>query len=162
MLRLLCLLLLLIPALPLRAEPRSAAGPSPVRVHALRLGPGQDLRAELEAFVRARGIRAGFVVSAVGSLREVRLRLAGQEGATPFPGPMEIVALGGTLSAEGPHLHVSVADATGRTLGGHLVPGCLVHTTAEIVIGEAPELEFTRPQDPETGYRELEVRGRQP
>lgn len=154
------LFLLLLGTPPLRAEPRAQAGPSALRVWALRLGPGQDLRQELEAFARSKGLRAGFVVSAVGSLREVRLRLANQEEATAFPGPVELVSLGGTLSPDGPHLHLSVSDSTGRTVGGHLVPGCLVYTTVELVLGEAPDLEFSRPTDPETGYRELEVRGR--
>lgn len=154
------LLVALLLAAPVAAEPRSEGGPSPMRVWILRLGPGQDLRAELEAFARAKGLRAGFVVSAVGSLREVRLRLADQEEASALPGPVELVALGGTLSPDGPHLHVAVSDSTGRTVGGHLVPGCLVYTTAEIVVGEAEALELGRPRDPSTGYGELEVRAR--
>lgn len=160
--RALLVLLLLLSPMPAGAEPRSAGGPSPVQVWVLRLGPGQDLRRELEEFARVKGLRAAFVVSAVGSLREVRLRLANQSDASEFPGPVEIVSLGGTLSPEGPHLHLSVSDSTGRTLGGHLVPGCLVYTTAEIVLGEARDLEFGRPVDPATGYGELEVRPREP
>lgn len=131
-----------------------------MRVWALRLGPGQDLRDELEAFAKAKGLRAGFVVSAVGSLRELRLRLANQEGATAFPGPVEIVSLSGTLSPDGPHLHLSVSDSTGRTVGGHLVSGSRVYTTAEIVLGEAQDLDFSRQRDEETGYRELQIRSR--
>lgn len=157
-LALLSLLVALLLALPAGAEPRSQGGPSPMRVWILRLGPGQDLRAELEAFARAKGLRAAFVLSAVGSLREVRLRLADQQEATALPGPVELVALGGTLSLDGPHLHLAVADSAGRTVGGHLVPGCLVYTTAEIVVGEAESLELGRPRDPHTGYGELEVR----
>lgn len=156
----LCLLLLLLVPLPLQAEPRAEAGPSAMRVWALRLGPGQDLRDELEAFAKAKGLRAGFVVSAVGSLRELRLRLANQEGATAFPGPVEIVSLSGTLSPDGPHLHLSVSDSTGRTVGGHLVSGSRVYTTAEIVLGEAQDLDFSRQRDEETGYRELQIRSR--
>ena len=39
--------------------------------HAIRLGPGAEVREALLGFVRERGIRAACVVSAVGSLTEV-------------------------------------------------------------------------------------------
>ena len=45
-------------------------------------------------------------------------------------------------------------------MGGHLVEGCLVHTTAELVVGEAVGLVFSRPLDPATGYGELSIEGR--
>jgi predicted DNA-binding protein with PD1-like motif len=51
-----------------------------------------------------------------------------------------------------------VSDSTGRTIGGHLLDGCRVYTTAEIVLGELPALAFTREIDPTFGYRELAVR----
>ncbi|WP_231597116.1 PPC domain-containing DNA-binding protein [Synechococcus sp. CBW1004] len=34
----------------------------------------------------------------------------------------------------GAHLHITIADATGAVLGGHLVGCSLVRTTAELVI----------------------------
>lgn len=38
----------------------------------------------------------------------------------------------GSLSVA--HLHITVADSSGRVLGGHLCAGSLVRTTAELVI----------------------------
>jgi len=35
--------------------------------------------------------------------------------------------------------------------------GCMIHTTAEIVIGEAIALAFRREPNAKTGYRELVV-----
>lgn len=131
-----------------------------MRVYALRLRPGQDLRRELEKFTKERGIRAGFVVTAVGSLQKASLRLADQSDATGFEGKFEIVSLVGTLTQDGVHLHASISDGTGRTVGGHLVEGCLVYTTAEIVIGEATGMEFRRETDKSTGYKELTIRPR--
>lgn len=32
---------------------------------------------------------------------------------------------------DGAHLHISVSDGDGRTLGGHLAEGTFVHTTAQ-------------------------------
>ncbi|MBL9059102.1 MAG: DUF296 domain-containing protein, partial [Mangrovicoccus sp.] len=69
--------------------------------------------------------------------------------------PLEIVALSGTLSRDGVHLHLAVADATGAMTGGHLLAGSLVRTTAELVLALAAEVVFHRPLDPATGYPEL-------
>jgi uncharacterized protein len=70
------------------------------------------------------------------------------------------VSLVGTLTQDGAHLHVSLADRSGVTLGGHLLDGSAVYTTAEIVLAELPALAFAREHDPESGYDELVVRPR--
>jgi len=76
-----------------------------------------------------------------------------------YQGHFEIVSLVGTLSAGGgAHLHLSVSDSTGRTLGGYLLDGCRVYTTAEIVLGTLPELQFARKTDATFGYQELVVK----
>ncbi|AMR29809.1 hypothetical protein A0257_16300 [Hymenobacter psoromatis] len=130
-----------------------------MQAYALRLRPGDDLRQQLLAFVAAHRIEAGAVLTCVGSLTDVRLRLANQEEATLYRGHFEIVSLVGTLAASGGgHLHLSVADSTGRTLGGHLLDGCRVYTTAEIVLAALPGLVFTRETDPTFGYQELVVK----
>ena len=129
-----------------------------MRVFALRLKPGQDLRQQIEAFVKERRIRAGFIITTVGSLRQASIRLADQSSATQFDGKFEIVSLVGTMGQDGVHLHISISDSTGKTIGGHLVEGCLIYTTAEIVIGEARGLIFSRGKDTETGYQELRIR----
>lgn len=128
-----------------------------VKVYALRLGPGQDLRAELEQFTKAKRIRAGFIVTVVGSLDGATLRLADQSTSAHFNGKFEIVSLVGTLSPDGPHLHISLSDNTGKTIGGHLVEGCRIYTTAEIVVGEARGLTFHRSTDAVTTYPELTI-----
>jgi predicted DNA-binding protein with PD1-like motif len=126
-----------------------------VRVIALRLKPGEDLKQRLVAIAKERRLHAGFVMSAVGSLKRAAIRLADQPNATRFEGKFEIVALSGTISEEGCHLHIALSDSTGKTIGGHLVDGCEIYTTAEIVLGEAEGLRFSREVDPGTGYREL-------
>jgi hypothetical protein len=67
-------------------------------------------------------------------LSGVRLRLAGGTKHATWQGPFEIVALTGTLSQDGGHLHLAVADQQGRTIGGHLAEGSTVRTTAEVVV----------------------------
>lgn len=89
-----------------------------MQIHILRLGPGHDLRPALEAFVSDKGIRAGFILSAIGSLSGARLRLAGRETGTHLPGDLELLTLAGTLAPDGCHLHASVSDATERSPAG--------------------------------------------
>ncbi len=131
-----------------------------MRVFALRLKPGQDLRTQIEALAKEKQIQAGFVITTVGSLSAASIRLADQPSPTKFDGKFEIVSLVGTLSKDGVHLHISLSGSSGKTIGGHLVEGCVIYTTAEIVIGDAESLKFTREKDVETTYQELRIRKR--
>jgi predicted DNA-binding protein with PD1-like motif len=141
-------------------KPTSALTSS-TRAHVLRLRPGDDLRDSLLAYVAQQHMSAGAVLTCVGSLTVATLRLANQERSTEYRGHFEIVSLVGTLSATGgSHLHLSIADSTGRTIGGHLLAGCRVYTTAEIVLVALPELEFRREVDPVFGYKELVAKPR--
>ena len=97
------------------------------------------------------------MISAVGSLSVAQLRLAGASEATLIRGDLELLSLSGTLSRDGAHLHIAVANSTGSVIGGHLCPGSLVRTTAELVIGLLPEWRFRRELDPTTGYAELRI-----
>ena len=124
----------------------------------LRIGAGADLRAELEAVLGRRGVRAGFVVQGIGSLSVARIRFAGRPGFTELRGDLEILSLCGSLSPDGPHLHMAVSDADGRVTGGHLGPGCVVRTTAEVLVALLPGWVFSRDDDPATGYKELFIR----
>lgn len=129
-------------------------------VHALRLHPGQDLKRELDAFAKAQHLQAGFIITCVGSLRKVALRPANQQIPLLREQKFEIVSLVGTFSPDGSHLHISLSDSTGTTLGGHLLEGNEIYTTAEIVIGEAEHLQFQRETDPVTTFKELTIKKR--
>lgn len=73
-------------------------------------------------------------------------------------GHFEIVSLSGTLSINGSHIHISVSDGTGKTIGGHLMDECIVYTTAELVIQSTPNLVFTREHDGTTDWPELQIK----
>lgn len=128
----------------------------------LRLTPGEDLRTALDAaFIRLRteqNTQAACVTSAVGSLSRAVLRYAAEPGGTVLDEALELITLSGTLSPDGAHLHASVADARGTMRGGHVMPGCVVRTTAEIVLAPLPGWVFTRAQDAQTGFKELVAR----
>jgi len=124
---------------------------------AIRLAPFQDLRNSLDSLVNVHQIEAGCILSCAGSLRQAAIRFADQNEATVLSDKFEIVSLSGTLSKNGSHLHIAISDGTGKTIGGHLMEGCLIYTTAEIVIGILPELKFLREYDQASGYRELVI-----
>ncbi len=129
-----------------------------MKVVPLRLQPGNDLRKTLEAWMGEQQEQAGCVISAVGSLSVAQLRLAGAAEATAIQGELEILSLSGTLSPDGAHLHIAVADSSGAVIGGHLCAGSLVRTTAELVISLLPEWRFNRELDPAPGYAELQIK----
>lgn len=135
---------------------------SSARFFALRLLPGEDLLAALDANVALRGIKAGWIAGVVGSLSQAALRFAGEPGATQLTGAFEIIALSGTLDAGGGHLHLSVADNQGVMRGGHVMPGCIVRTTCELIVGDLESLSFRREPCPLSGYDELVIASRNP
>ncbi|MGZ3727371.1 MAG: PPC domain-containing DNA-binding protein [Pseudobdellovibrio sp.] len=129
-----------------------------MKVHVLRLVPGDDPRLKLEAFVAEKNIKAAVIISAVGSLTKASLRFANQEKSKVLTGHFEIVSLSGTLSSTGgSHLHMSISDEEGKTTGGHLTEGSVIYTTLEVAIGELTDVEFTREIDKVTTYKELKV-----
>ena len=128
-----------------------------MKVVPLRLQPGDDLRRALDAWMAEQQEQAGCVISAVGSLSVAQLRFAGATEEMAIHGDLEILSLSGTLSPDGVHLHIAIADSRGTVLGGHLCAGSLVRTTAELVIGLLPEWRFSRQLDPATGFAELRI-----
>ena len=129
----------------------------------VRLSPGEDLRAALEAAVRAEGCNAAFVIAGIGSLIDARIRFAGVDAVETLAGDTEILSLSGTVGVDGSgrshsHLHMSLSTATGAVFGGHVAPGCHVRTTAEVLLALLPEWGFSRERDAATGFPELVVR----
>jgi len=124
----------------------------------LRLVPGDDPKLKLEAYVKDHQMKAAIIIAAVGSLTNAAIRYANEDKITVLKGHFEVVSLSGMLSStSGSHLHISVSDKTGKTLGGHLSEGSVVYTTLEVALGELPNLEFKRELDPASTYNELKV-----
>lgn len=86
------------------------------------------------------------------------IRFANQREGTQGSGHFEILSVTGTVSVNGSHLHISISDITGKTIGGHLLQGCKIYTTAEIVIGCTTAYEFKRTKDGTTEWEELQVK----
>jgi uncharacterized protein len=125
--------------------------------YAFRLKPGQDLKQEIQRFIAEKQIKAGWISTCVGSLTDYNIRFANQPNGSTGSGHFEIVSLVGTVSINGSHLHISISDSTGKTIGGHLMEGCKVYTTAEMVIQASHSLEFKREKDGTTPWEELKI-----
>ena len=127
------------------------------KVHVFRLKPNQDLKKEIQNIVNSEKIKAGYIITCVGSLKKLSIRLANEKNNLVLDEKFEIVSLVGTVSENGSHIHISISDKTGKTIGGHLSDGNIIYTTAEIVIGEIDNLNFKREEDKESGFKELSI-----
>lgn len=125
--------------------------------YVIRLKPGMDLKKSIQSFAEENHIKAGWMVTCVGSLTTYSLRLANQSELKTETGHFEIVSLTGTISENGSHLHLAVSDSTGKTIGGHLADGNIIYTTAEIVIQSSNRWVFKREHDGSTPWQELKI-----
>jgi predicted DNA-binding protein with PD1-like motif len=132
--------------------------PNQTTIHAIRLKPGDDLKAGIEKLVKEKNIEAGWISVCVGSLTKYNLRFANQSEGNSRESHFEIVSLTGTVSINGSHLHLAVSDSTGATIGGHLLEGNIIYTTAELVISATDKYQFTRAKDGTTPWEELQVK----
>ena len=122
-----------------------------MKTHCFRLRRGDDLRQSLERYVREQHIRAAVVLSAVGCVSRAVIRDASGVTVHTLEEHLEIVSLMGT------HLHIALSREDLSTVGGHLKDGCIVNTTAEVVLLGLSGVAFGAGYDPETGYDELVI-----
>ena len=123
----------------------------------LRLRRGEDLLLGIRAAAEKHGLAAAYVGCCVGCVLEARLRDAGGVTLHTLRERMEIVSLVGTVSQARCHLHGVFSKEDLSTVGGHLVEGCIVNTTAEIVLCPLPQYRFGSVYDEATGYCELDI-----
>ena len=131
---------------------------SKIDSYAFRLKPNEDLKTGIISFAKKENIKAGAIVTCVGSLTPFHLRFANQEKGSKQNGHFEIVSMTGTFSDSTSHLHISVSDSTGQTIGGHLLEGNLISTTVELVVINLKDFEFTRETDSTFGYKERSIK----
>jgi len=125
--------------------------------YTFRLKSGQDLFDSIQEFVNEKQIEAGCALSAVGSLRRAVLRFANKNSFSEFEEFFEIASITGTISVHGSHLHISISDANGKTIGGHMEAGCKIYTTAEVVLLTFGDSIYKREFAEDSGYDELVV-----
>ena len=101
--------------------------------YAFGLQPRSDLKKEIESFVRANTIQAGWIACGVGSLTHYHIRFANQKNGSKGDGHFEIINLMGTASVN------------------------FIYTTAEIVIQVSDDFIFEKEREETTGWAELKI-----
>ena len=122
-----------------------------------RLKDGEDLRQAIQNLAAENNIKAGVILSMVGSLKKAHLRMAGAKTSKQWEEEFEIVSGTGTLSAEDLHIHITISDVNATVYGGHLKEGCIVRTTCELVVLAFDDVTYKRAPDENTGYDELAI-----
>ena len=120
-----------------------------------RLHRGDDLLLSIRTLCEREKIDAAVVLSAVGCVSRAVLRDAGGVNLRSVDEPCEIVSLNGTASRTRCHLHLALSREDLSTIGGHMMPGCIVNTTCELVLDVLEHMRFDVEQDAQTGYDEL-------
>ena len=129
-----------------------------MKEYAIRLKKNDLLKESILKFCIDNNIKAGCVISSVGSLDKAVIRAAKGETIKEFNMPLEILSLNGTVSVERIHLHITLSDENYQVYGGHLMNGSIVNTTAEIVIIDLEDYEFKKEFDKSTNYNELLIK----
>ena len=133
------------------------------RVIFARMDPGEDVLETIEAVAKQFGVRSG-QLTLIGAISKAKLGYFHREAAAyrhfTVDEDVEVVSCMGDISShEGNlvvHAHMIVADEAGKCYGGHLMTGCEVSVTIELVIIET-EIELTRERDDVTGLNLLNI-----
>lgn len=126
-----------------------------MRIICKRLHRGDDLLASIRTIAQTEKIDAGVVLSGVGCVSRARVRDASGVNVRELNRHFEIVSLNGTVSQTRCHLHIALSDESLATVGGHLLEGCIINTTCELIIGVLDGVRFDTEQDAQTGYDEI-------
>ncbi|MBE5801381.1 MAG: DNA-binding protein [Clostridiales bacterium] len=128
-----------------------------MKQHIFRLTRGADLYDSIAGYCKANHIRAGYAACCVGCVTKARVRTADGVTLRTLEEHLEIVSLTGTVSEKRCHLHIAFSREDLSVIGGHLTSGCVVNTTAEVVLCELEDVGFDKVFDPQTGYHELDI-----
>jgi len=135
-------------------------------VIAFRLKPGTDVLDGITEVCKQYNIKNGIIMSALGSWRQAAFYnpVTLPNGRPGYSDPiilkgngfLELLSLSGMIchDDEGnilPHIHISISDERGNAYGGHLINGCEVLLTTDIVIGVFSDIVMGRRFDEELG-----------
>ncbi|MFX1578115.1 MAG: PPC domain-containing DNA-binding protein [Promethearchaeota archaeon] len=128
-----------------------------------KMEPGEDVLGAIEEVARKHGVQSG-QLSLIGAISQAKLGYYHRESAKyrdfTVDEDVEVVSCIGDISThEGNlvvHAHMIVADEKGKCWGGHLLSGCTVSVTIELVIIET-EIELIRTRDDMTGLNLLHI-----
>ncbi|MBI5228807.1 DNA-binding protein [Candidatus Micrarchaeota archaeon] len=120
-----------------------------------RLSEDEDLLETITHAAEKSHITAGFFIL-VGTLKKANLGFyrKGKYETIKIDGPVEIVSCMGNISLKEDkpfaHAHISVSNEKGEVTGGHVMSGCTIAATGELVLIEAADARLLRKLDKKT------------
>lgn len=120
-----------------------------------RLFEDEDLLEAIAQTAEKSGIKAGFFVL-IGTLKKAKMGFFHQGRYQPINMAelLEIVSCIGNISLkEGKlhvHAHIAVSNIKGEVFGGHVLPGCTIAATGELILVEAVDVNLVRELDEKT------------
>jgi len=115
-----------------------------------RLDENEDTLDAVKERAKQNKINAGFFFL-IGTLKKAVLGFYKEGKYRPIQvnGSLEIVCCTGNISKKEDgelvvHAHIAVANEQGATFGGHLLQGCPIDVTGELVIVETPDAKLKR------------------
>jgi len=115
-----------------------------------RIFEDEDLLEGIKKRVKESKVKAGLLFL-IGSLKEACLGFyeEGEYKRIEVKKPLEIASCMGNISVKENgeliiHAHMVVSDKSGNAYGGHLLKGCKVAATAELMLIEALEVDLKR------------------
>jgi len=125
------------------------------RIVFARLNEDEDLLENINLAANQSNVKTG-MFTLIGALKHATVGFyhEGKHETIHINGPLEIVSCIGNISLkEGKpfaHAHVALSDEKGDAKGGHVMPGCIIGPTGELVLIEAKDLHLTRKFDEKT------------
>lgn len=120
-----------------------------------RLLENEDLLDSIARVAVEAKVSAGFFFL-IGTLKTAKLGFfrEGRYEAIEMKRPLEIVSCLGNISVKDgkvfAHAHAAVSNEEGKVFGGHVMPGCVIGVTGELVLVEALGINLTREFDRKT------------
>ncbi len=110
------------------------------KVHILNVKAGGDVIGSIQTYLSSNKIEAANVMSAVGTLRSVTMRLAYCNEGKGYPTrthhgkkqKYQLISLSGCLSMHGARLSVCIGDSSGTSHVGQLMGNMIAHDQVEI------------------------------
>jgi len=128
-----------------------------------RLKSGDNYIEFLHAIAKEHDIKAGFILSSIGMLKDVELGFFlgnGKYKINKFKEPVEVTSVQGNFAMMDnelkTHLHITLSDEDGKAYGGHLDKG-IVWVTADILILKLDKIKMTRKMEEDTGLAGLNL-----
>ena len=128
-----------------------------------RLQENDDVADSVKKKAGESGIKAGIFIL-IGALKcaELGCYKEGEYVTTRLDGPLEVASCMGNIAVDEKgetivHAHIVVSKENGQAYGGHLMRGCLVGPTAELVVLEAVGVGLQRRYDEKTKLKLLNL-----